>query len=110
MGFNGNFYDFELKLINILVTSNQLKHHLSNIERTRTCSFNGDRTRTLYFWIRMNKHRTSNLIGLQYIYLIFHQTDSNVIFRTSNKLEHVHLLVIELEHPILGFGRSNVEF
>ena len=29
--------------------------------------------------------------------------------RTSNKLERVHLLVIELEHPIFGFERTNIE-
>ena len=28
-------------------------------------------------------------------------------FCTSNRLEHVHLLLIELEHPIFGFKRSN---
>ena len=30
-------------------------------------------------------------------------------FRTSNKLERVHLLEIELEHPIFAFERSNIE-
>ena len=37
-------------------------------------------------------------------------------YRTMNELEHhfsnierVHLLVIELEHPIFGFERSNIE-
>ena len=30
-------------------------------------------------------------------------------FSTPNELEHVHLLVIELEHPFLGFERSNIE-
>ena len=41
-------------------------------------------------------------------HLIEHQMNSNIIFRTSNKLKcvhllGVHLLVIELEHPIFGF-------
>ena len=31
------------------------------------------------------------------------------IFQTSNKLEHVHLLVIELEHLNFGFKRTNIE-
>ena len=44
-------------------TSIELGHHFSNIERTRTCSFIGDRTRTPYFWIRTNGYQTSNLIG-----------------------------------------------
>ena len=30
-------------------------------------------------------------------------------YRTSNKLERVHLLVIELEHLIFGFERTNIE-
>ena len=30
-------------------------------------------------------------------------------FRTSNKLKRVYVLVIELEHPIFGFERSNIE-
>ena len=30
-------------------------------------------------------------------------------FEHRNELEHVHLLMIELEHPILGFERSNIE-
>ena len=37
---------------------------------------------------------------------------SNIeLTRTSNQLEQVHLLVIELEHPILGFNdrTSNIE-
>ena len=29
-------------------------------------------------------------------------------YRTSNELEHVHLLMIELEHPIFSFERSNI--
>ena len=45
-------------------TSIELEHHFSNIERTRTCSFVGDRTRTPYFWLRTIEHRTLNLIEL----------------------------------------------
>ena len=33
----------------------------------------------------------------------------NIIIRTLNQLEHIHLLGIELEHPIFGFERSNIE-
>ena len=29
--------------------------------------------------------------------------------RTSNNLEHVHQLVIKLEHPIFGFEWTNIE-
>ena len=35
--------------------------------------------------------------------------NSNIIFRTSNELERVHLLVIELEHTIFGFEQSNIK-
>ena len=44
-------------------TSIELEHHFSNIERTQTCSFVDDRTRTPYFWLRTIEHRTSNLMG-----------------------------------------------
>ena len=40
---------------------------------------------------------------------ILSNIDRTRIFRTSNELERVHLLVIELEHPIFGFERSNIE-
>ena len=43
-------------------TSIELEHHFSNIERTRTCSFVGNRTRTPYFWLRTIEHRTSNIV------------------------------------------------
>ena len=32
-----------------------------------------------------------------------------IIFRTSIELQHVHLSAIELEHPIFGLERSNIE-
>ena len=69
-------------------TSNKLQHHFSNIERTRKYSSIDDQTRTPEFWLQTNGHRTSNLKGLR---------------------ERVHLVVIELEHPIFGFKRSNIE-
>ena len=40
---------------------------------------------------------------------IEHRINSNIIFQTSNELERVHLLAIELEHHIFGFERSNIE-
>ena len=43
---------------------NELEHHFSNIERTRTCSSIDDRTQTPEFWLRTNGHRLSNLKGL----------------------------------------------
>ena len=43
-------------------TSIELEHHFSNIERTRTCSFVGVRTRTPYFWLRTIEHRISNIV------------------------------------------------
>ena len=45
-------------------TLNELEHHFSTIEPTRTCSSIGDRTQTSYFGLRMNERQISNLIGL----------------------------------------------
>ena len=45
-------------------TSNELKHHFSNIEQTRTRLSIGNRTRTPFFWLWRNKHLTLNLVGL----------------------------------------------
>ena len=42
-------------------------------------------------------------------YLIHLGLDSYIISRTSNELECVHLLVIELEHPIFCFKQTNIE-
>ena len=80
-------------------TPNELEHHFLNIAWTRTSSSIGDRTQTPYFWLRTIKHRTSNLIGLSINTFIkyenTHRSDLNIIFWTSNELEHVHLLAIE---------------
>ena len=38
-----------------------------------------------------------------------HRTNSNTIFRTSNGLERVHLLMIELEYPIFCHKQSNIK-
>ena len=45
-------------------TLNELEHHFSTIEPTRTRSSIGDRTQTSYFWLRTIEHRTLNLLGL----------------------------------------------
>ena len=39
-----------------------------------------------------------------------HRTNSYIIFWTSNELKRVHLLVIELEHPIFGFENRTSNF
>ena len=59
-------------------TSIELEHHFSNIERTRTSSFVGDRTRTPYFWLLAIEHRTSNLIG----------PSLDLVKCLSNRIEH----------------------
>ena len=85
-------------------SSNWLEHHFLNIERTRTTFFEhrtnsiGDRTGTPYFWLRTNKHRTLNLIGLSLDLLNYssnglkhhffeHWTNSKNIFWTLNKFD-----------------------
>ena len=101
-------------------TSNDLKHHFSNIERSRT-SFFEHRTNSnvfIYWWSNSNtlflasNDWTSNFkpnrAFTRFTKLLFEVTRTS-LFRTSNELERVHLLVIELEHLIFGFERSNIE-
>ena len=57
------------------------------------------------FWYQMN----FKLTWCVEHHFMKHRTNSNIIFRTLNELEHVHLLVIALEHPIFGFEGSNIE-
>ena len=58
--FKNSQNGFHIKFVN----SDGSNTILSNIERTPTFSSIVDRTRPPYFWLRMNKHQTSNLIGL----------------------------------------------
>ena len=87
-------------------TSDELEHHFLNVEITWVCSSIYDRTWTSHFWLWMNKHRTSNLIGLSVDLLNY---SSNWLKHHFFELERVHLFVIELEHPIFGFERSNIK-
>ena len=86
-------------------TSNKLEHHLSNIEQTRRCSSIG------YLFLASND-RTSNFepnrAFTRFSKLLIEQYRTSV-FRTLNELERVHLMVIELEHPIFGFERLDIE-
>ena len=81
-------------------TPNELKHHFLNMERTRTCSSIGDRTRTPYFWLQTNKNQTLNIIGLSLDLLNY----------SSNWLEH-HFFEHRKnsKNPIFGFKQSNIE-
>ena len=40
----------------------------------------------------------------------FYRKNKNIIFRLLNELKSVHLLVIELKHPIFGFKRTNIKY
>ena len=42
-------------------------------------------------------------------HFIEHQTNLNIIFRSSNKLEPVHLLMIKREHLNFGFEQTDIE-
>ena len=112
--FRRNFFHFLFK------DSDGSNTILSNIDRTRT-SFFEHRTNSnvfIYWWSNSNtlflasNDRTSNFepnrAFTRFTKLLFELTRTS-LFRTSNELEHVHLLVIELEHPIFGFERSNIE-
>ena len=108
-------------------TSIELEHHFSNIERTRTCSSIGDRTRKPYFWLRTNEHWTSNLIGLSSKLLIEltptsffeHQTNSNMfIYWWSNSKipefwlwmnKHRTLILVGISIDLLNY-LSNIIF
>ena len=111
-------------------TLNELEHHIPNIEQTWTCSSINNLTCTPYFGIWTIEHRTWNIVwpittifcfkGNGYrtsnlkessLDLLNHSLNSleHHFFRTLNRLKLVHLLVIELEHPIFGFERSNIE-
>ena len=52
---------------------------------------------------------TSTFAFSQELHFIKHWTNSNIIFETSNEPEHIHLWVIEIKHPIIGFKRMNIE-
>ena len=77
-------------------TSIELENHFSNIERTRTCSSIGDRTRTPFFWLRTNEHRTSNLIRLSL----------NLLNYSSNWLEH-HFFEHRTNSNVFIYWKSN---
>ena len=63
------------------------------------------RTRTPYFWFRMNIE--PNMAFTRFTKLLIELTWTS-FFRTLNKFEFVHLLVIKLEYPIFGFEQSNI--
>ena len=84
-----SFLEFSNVLNTILSKIERTQTSFLNIERTRTCSTIGDQTRVPYFWLQTIEHQTSNLIGPS-------QDLLTSFFRTSYKLECVHLLVIEL--------------
>ena len=68
-----------------------------------------DRSPTLEFWLQTNGHRTCILLGFTRFTKSFIEQTRTSFFLTSNGLEYVHLLVMELENPIFGFERSNFE-
>ena len=89
-------------------TSNQLEDHFLNIEQTRTCSSIGDRTRTSYHWLRTSNFEAHRAFT-RFTKLLIELTRKS-FFRTSNELERVHLLIIELEHPILASNDLTLNF
>ena len=75
----------------ILSNVERTRTSFSTIERTLTCSSIGDQTRTSYFPLWTNKHRTSNLIWLSLDLLNY----------LSNWLEH-HFLNIKQTKMSIG--------
>ena len=78
---------FGLERVHLLV--NELEHPIFGFERSNI-NFEPNRAFTRFTKLLIKLTRTS-------------------FFRTSNELEPVHLFVIELEHLIFGFERSNIE-
>ena len=52
------------------------------------------------------EHRTQKALT-KFMKSFIEQTQTS-LFRTLNGLERVHVLLIELEHPIFGFEQSNI--
>ena len=92
----------------------------SNIEQAQTSFFEHQTNLNvfIYGWSNSNTQflasngRTSNFepnrAFTRFTKLLIELTRTS-FFRTSNELERVHLLIIELEHPIFGFEWSNME-
>ena len=93
---------------------------LSNIDWTRKLFFEHRKNSNVFicWWSNSNtlflalNDRTSNFepnrAFTKFSKLLIEQNQTSV-FQTLKELRLVHLLVIELEHPIFGFERSNIE-
>ena len=80
-------------------TSIKLKHHFEH------------RTNSNTLFLALNDQTSNfepNTVFPTFTKLLIELTRTS-FFRTSNELERVHFVVIELEHSILGFERSNIE-
>ena len=58
-------------------------------------------------WILASNEWTSNIEPLLYLLKYSSNRFEHHLFWTSNSFEHVHLLVIYLEHPIFSFEQLN---
>ena len=72
---------------------------------SNTILLNINRTRTSFFESNIEPNRAFT----KFTKLIIELTRTS-FFRTSNEFKRVHLLEIELGHPIFAFERSNIEF
>ena len=97
MVLHGNLNFTKAKDVQGLKTQTiKLEHYFLNIEWICTCSSIGDRTRTSYFWLRTNEHRTLNLIGLSL----------NLLNYSSNWLEH-HFFEHRTNSNVFIYWKSN---
>ena len=85
----------------------KLEYYFSNIERIQTCSSIGDQIQTSYFGFEQTNIEP-NRAFTRFTKLLIELTRTS-FFQIQKELEHVHLLIIELEHPISGFKRSNID-
>ena len=87
-------------------TSNELEHHISNIEPTQTCLSIVNQTRIPYFWLSSNVLTLNVLASISRFDKLFIEQTCTSFFQTLNRLEHVQLLVMELEHTMFGFNHT----
>ena len=88
-------------------TLNKLKHHFSDIERVHLLVIKLEHLNFGFEWTDI-EHWTLKAFN-RFPKLFIAQTQTS-FFRTSNRLEHVHLLVIELEHPFLASNDRTSNF
>ena len=88
--------------------SSTVMRDLNIIKRSETCATKCKPRKKLVILLIIND-QCCQLYPFSYNCFIEHRTKLNIIFRTLNELEWVHIWVIELKHLIFGFKRTDIE-